>query len=202
MIAGRNPRGDQGAPRRRRRWRDRIGQEYAIAQNLLGGWSGEAGRIAVTQPRRVRRSFHRSARGRRTQGDLRPRCRLQNPLPRSDRARDLYQGDDRRHPAGRDPGDPDLLEYDTIIVDEAHERSLNIDFLLGYLRLLRRKRPDLKIVITSATIDTETFSKAFGDAPVIEVSGRMFPVEVRYWPLDEILQDRGDYTYLMRPPAR
>ena len=56
--------------------------------------------------------------------------------------------------------DPDLLEYDTIIVDEAHERSLNIDFLLGYLRLLRRKRPDLKIVITSATIDTETFSKA------------------------------------------
>ena len=81
-------------------------------------------------------------------------------------------------------------------MDEAHERSLNIDFLLGYLRLLRRKRPDLKIVITSATIDTETFSKAFDDAPVIEVSGRMFPVEVRYWPLDEILQDRGDYTYL------
>ena len=92
--------------------------------------------------------------------------------------------------------DPDLLEYDTIIVDEAHERSLNIDFLLGYLRLLRHKRPDLKIVITSATIDTETFSRAFDDAPVIEVSGRMFPVEVRYWPLDEILQDRGDYTYL------
>ena len=81
-------------------------------------------------------------------------------------------------------------------MDEAHERSLNIDFLLGYLRLLRRKRPDLKIVITSATIDTETFSRAFDDAPVIEVSGRMFPVEVRYWPLDEILQDRGDYTYL------
>ena len=92
--------------------------------------------------------------------------------------------------------DPDLLEYDTIIVDEAHERSLNIDFLLGYLRLLRRKRPELKIVITSATIDTETFSKAFDDAPIIEVSGRMFPVEVSYWPLDELLQDRGDYTYL------
>ena len=62
-------------------------------------------------------------------------------------------------------GDPDLLEYDTIIVDEAHERSLNIDFLLGYLRLLRRKRPDLKIVITSATIDTETFSRAFRRRP-------------------------------------
>jgi ATP-dependent helicase HrpA len=92
--------------------------------------------------------------------------------------------------------DPDLLEYDTIIVDEAHERSLNIDFLLGYLRLLRRKRPELKIIITSATIDTETFSKAFDDAPIIEVSGRMFPVEVRYSPLDEMAQDRGDYTYI------
>ena len=92
--------------------------------------------------------------------------------------------------------DPDLLEYDTIIVDEAHERSLNIDFLLGYLRLLRRKRPELKIIITSATIDTKTFSKAFDDAPIIEVSGRMFPVEVRYWPLDEMMQDRGDYTYI------
>lgn len=93
-------------------------------------------------------------------------------------------------------GDPDLLEYDTIIVDEAHERSLNIDFLLGYLRLLREKRPELKIVITSATIDTETFSKAFDDAPIIEVSGRMFPVEVRYTPLDEMMEDRGDYTYI------
>ncbi|MEE3259953.1 MAG: ATP-dependent RNA helicase HrpA [Candidatus Latescibacterota bacterium] len=92
--------------------------------------------------------------------------------------------------------DPELLEYDTIIVDEAHERSLNIDFLLGYLQLLRRKRPELKIIITSATIDTETFAKAFDDAPVIEVSGRMFPVEVRYWPLDELMQDRGDYTYI------
>ena len=92
--------------------------------------------------------------------------------------------------------DPNLLEYDTVIVDEAHERSLNIDFLLGYLRLLRRKRPELKIVITSATIDTETFSSAFDDAPIIEVSGRMFPVEVRYWPLDERMQDRGDYTYI------
>ena len=92
--------------------------------------------------------------------------------------------------------DADLLEYDTIIVDEAHERSLNIDFLLGYLRLLRRKRPELKVVITSATIDTETFSKAFDGAPIIEVSGRMFPVEVRYWPLDELMQDRGDYTYI------
>jgi ATP-dependent helicase HrpA len=73
-----------------------------------------------------------------------------------------------------------LNEYDTLIVDEAHERSLNIDFLLGILKDLVRRRKDLKLVITSATIDTEKFSKAFDDAPVIEVSGRMFPVEVRY----------------------
>ncbi len=93
-------------------------------------------------------------------------------------------------------GDADLLEYDTIIVDEAHERSLNIDFLIGYLRLLRRRRPDLKIVITSATIDTEAFSEAFDQAPVIQVHGRMFPVEVRYWPLEELLENREEYTYI------
>ena len=79
-------------------------------------------------------------------------------------------------------GDPWLNNYDTLIVDEAHERSLNIDFLLGILKNLLRRRKDLKLVITSATIDTEKFSKAFDDAPVIEVSGRMFPVEVRYLP--------------------
>ena len=93
-------------------------------------------------------------------------------------------------------GDRQLLEYDTIIVDEAHERSLNIDYLLGYLKLLRRRRPDLKIIITSATIDTEAFSRAFDNAPVIEVSGRVYPVEVRYWPLDELLQESGDCTYI------
>ena len=84
-------------------------------------------------------------------------------------------------------GDRHLLEYDTVIIDEAHERSLNIDFLLGYLNQLRKERPDLKIIITSATIDTEAFSKAFGDAPIIEVSGRMFPVDLEYLPLDELL---------------
>ena len=77
-------------------------------------------------------------------------------------------------------GDPQLLQYDTLIIDEAHERSLNIDFLLGYLKQLLPKRPDLKLIVTSATIDAARFSQHFDGAPVIEVSGRMYPVEVRY----------------------
>lgn len=82
-----------------------------------------------------------------------------------------------------------LLQYDTIIIDEAHERSLNIDFLLGYLRELLPRRPDLKVIITSATIDPQRFSKHFHNAPVIEVSGRTYPVEVRYRPVVEDADD-------------
>ncbi len=77
----------------------------------------------------------------------------------------------------------DLSQYDTVIIDEAHERSLNIDFLLGYLKQLLPKRPELKVIITSATIDPESFSKHFGDAPIIEVSGRTYPIEIRYRPV-------------------
>ncbi len=83
-------------------------------------------------------------------------------------------------------GDKFLNAYDTIIIDEAHERSLNIDFLLGYLKQLLSKRPDLKVIVTSATIDANRFSKHFNDAPVIEVSGRTYPVEVRYRPLGKV----------------
>ncbi|MBS0195024.1 MAG: ATP-dependent RNA helicase HrpA [Proteobacteria bacterium] len=81
-----------------------------------------------------------------------------------------------------------LSAYDTLIIDEAHERSLNIDFLLGYLKELVARRPDLKLIVTSATIDTSRFAKHFNDAPVLEVEGRSYPVEVRYRPLDH----RGD----------
>lgn len=88
--------------------------------------------------------------------------------------------------------DRELLAYDTIIIDEAHERSLNIDFLLGYLARLLPKRPDLKVVITSATIDPQRFARHFGEAPVVEVSGRTYPVEVRYRPLLEEDSDDSD----------
>jgi ATP-dependent helicase HrpA len=99
-------------------------------------------------------------------------------------------------------GDPELRKYDTLIIDEAHERSLNIDFLLGYVKQLLPRRPDLKVVVTSATLDADRFARHFGDAPVIEVSGRLYPVEVRYRPpqrdvdgeidLDEAIADAVD----------
>ena len=87
-----------------------------------------------------------------------------------------------------------LSAYDTIIVDEAHERSLNIDFLLGYLKQLLRKRRDLKVIVTSATIDTERFAKHFDDAPVISVEGRTYPVEVRYRALEGEGEQEGERT--------
>ena len=82
-----------------------------------------------------------------------------------------------------------LNQYDTLIIDEAHERSLNIDFLLGYLRWLLPKRPDLKVIITSATIDPERFANHFGNAPIVNVSGRTYPVDIRYRPIELIEED-------------
>ncbi|SDQ93617.1 ATP-dependent RNA helicase HrpA [Pseudoxanthomonas sp. CF125] len=97
-----------------------------------------------------------------------------------------------------------LSAYDTIIVDEAHERSLNIDFLLGFLKQLLRKRRDLKVIVTSATIDTERFARHFDNAPVIDVEGRTFPVEVRYRPLEEMglgIRDSGFVEADRRTPS-
>jgi len=85
--------------------------------------------------------------------------------------------------------DPYLNQYDTIIIDEAHERSLNIDFLIGYMKWLLPKRPDLKLIITSATIDTQRFGNHFNNAPIIEVSGRTYPEEMRYRPIEQKEED-------------
>ncbi|MCC7096242.1 MAG: ATP-dependent RNA helicase HrpA [Thermomonas sp.] len=89
-----------------------------------------------------------------------------------------------------------LSKYDTLIIDEAHERSLNIDFLLGYLKQLLPSRPDLKLVVTSATIDTERFAAHFGGAPVVQVEGRGYPVELRYRPIEGEGEDAGERTLL------
>jgi ATP-dependent helicase HrpA len=108
--------------------------------------------------------------------------------------------------------DRSLRAYDTIIVDEAHERSLNIDFLLGYLRQLLPRRPDLKVIITSATIDAQRFSRHFADAPVVEVSGRLYPVEIAYRPIEpdasgeapdlpEAIADALDHLYRTHGPG-
>ncbi|GAB3744733.1 ATP-dependent RNA helicase HrpA [Lysobacter olei] len=98
-----------------------------------------------------------------------------------------------------------LSRYDTLLIDEAHERSLNIDFLLGYLKQLLQKRRDLKVIVTSATIDTERFAAHFGDAPVVNVEGRSYPVSVRYRPLEGALVEGApgvDAARAPRPGAR
>ena len=89
-----------------------------------------------------------------------------------------------------------LNKYDVIIIDEAHERSLNIDFLLGFLKQLLEKRADLKLIITSATIDIEKFSKHFSSAPIVSVSGRTYPVETHYLPLEYLEEGPTDQSQL------
>ena len=171
----------------------------------LGNWErGGSGLIGHTQPRRLAA----------TSVAKRIADELQSPLGEVVGYKVRFQ--DRLQPGAsvklmtdgillaETQGDPDLRQYDTLIIDEAHERSLNIDFLLGYLRQLLPRRPDLKIVVTSATIDADRFARHFesrlGPAPVIQVSGRLFPVEQRWRPfedsreygLDEAIADAVD----------
>jgi ATP-dependent helicase HrpA len=168
------------------------GKTTQIPKMCLAAGRGSTGRIACTQPRRVA-ALSVSRRVAEELGvqwgrEVGCKIRFNDETTRDTVVKFLTDG----MLLAEVQGDPLLRDYDTIIIDEAHERSLNIDFLLGHLRTLRYKRPELKIVITSATIDTEAFSKAFDDAPIIQVEGRTYPVEVIYAPLDELGSDAAE----------
>ena len=160
----------------------------------------EAGRglrrlIGCTQPRRIA-AITIAARVSEELGDLGPamvgyKIRFQDHTRRTNRVRFMTDG----VLLAEAERDRQLKTYDTIIIDEAHERSLNIDFLLGMLKKILCRRPDLKVIITSATIDTEKFAKHFGGAPIINIAGRTYPVEVRYRPLPENPEEQ-DAGYL------
>jgi len=161
------------------------GKSTQLPKICLAAGRGTQGRIACTQPRRIA-AVTVSARLAEELGPAGPRL-----VGYRIRFRDRT-GPDTRIQFVTDglllaelQRDPRLCRYDTVIVDEAHERSLNIDFLLGVLRRLLQSRPGLKVIITSATIDTERFSAAFGNAPVITVGGRGHPVEILYSPPEE-----------------
>jgi ATP-dependent helicase HrpA len=165
------------------------GKTTQIPKMCLAAGRGTAGRIACTQPRRVA-ALSISRRVAEELGVPWGRevgCKIRFSDHTSPQTIIKYLTDGML--LAELQGDPLLREYDTLIIDEAHERSLNIDFLLGHLRELRFRRPELRTIITSATIDTQAFSKAFDDAPIIEVSGRLYPVEVVYAPLDELGSD-------------
>ncbi|WP_217538402.1 ATP-dependent RNA helicase HrpA [Stenotrophomonas sp. GbtcB23] len=160
------------------------GKTTQLPKLCLAAGRGVAGMIGCTQPRRI------AARAVATRVAQELHSELGTTVGYQVRFTDRV-GDDTRIKFMTDgillaeiSSDRWLSQYDTIIVDEAHERSLNIDFLLGYLKQLLRKRPDLKLIVTSATIDTSRFAQHFDDAPVISVEGRTFPVEVRYRTLE------------------
>jgi len=172
------------------------GKSTQIPKMCLRAGRGVAGLIGCTQPRRIAAITiaHRIA------------AELNENLGRSVGYKIRFR--DRTAPEGyvkiltdgmllaETQSDPRLYLYDTLIIDEAHERSLNIDFLLGITRTLLDSRPELKLIITSATLDTEKFSRAFRNAPVIEVSGRQYPVDVEYRPAESLPSKSDDLDYV------
>ena len=165
------------------------GKTTQLPKICIAAGRGERGLIGHTQPRRIaaRAVATRIAQELAPEPERSSATRCASPTTRSPTRFVKLMTDGIL--LAETQGDPLLAAYDTIIIDEAHERSLNIDFLLGYLKQPPRpKRPDLKVIITSATLDADRFARHFGSrrrrpAPVIEVSGRMYPVEVRYRPL-------------------
>ena len=168
------------------------GKTTQIPKICLGLGRGAAGLIGCTQPRRIaaRSVAHRLAHelDGAPKGFVGHKIRFQDATRPETVVKVMTDG----VLLAETHSDRALRAYDTIIVDEAHERSLNVDFLLGYLKRLVAARPELKVVVTSATIDTERFSRFFDGAPVIEVSGRTYPVEVRYRPEFFQAEDEDD----------
>ncbi len=171
------------------------GKTTQLPKMLVEAGFADTGRVAVTQPRRVAALAvsRRIAEEMKTEWGGYVGCQIRF----SDRSRDetrikvMTDGillNEIQH-------DPLLRRYSAVMLDEAHERSLNMDFLIGHFRRIREKRPDLRLIITSATLDLEAFSEAFPGAPVIRVSGRTYPVEVVWRPLDEIREEAGDVSF-------
>jgi len=161
------------------------GKTTQLPKICLGIGRGIAGLIGHTQPRRIaaRATAARVAQELKTElgGAVGYKIRFSDRVGARSYIKIMTDG----ILLAETQGDRELRQYDTLIIDEAHERSLNIDFLLGYVKQLLPRRPDLKLIVTSATIDAERFSKHFDGAAVIEVSGRLYPVEVRYRPFEE-----------------
>ena len=167
------------------------GKTTQLPKMCLDAGLAERGRIGCTQPRRVA-ALSVSRRVAEELGvawgrEVGCKMRFNDDTGRDTRIKFMTDG----ILLAEIQSDPLLRAYSALILDEAHERSLNIDFLLGYLQGLLRKRADLKLIITSATIDTQAFSAAFGGAPIIEVSGRLWPVEVRYAPMASFVGAEG-----------
>jgi ATP-dependent helicase HrpA len=172
------------------------GKSTQIPKMCLEAGRGIAGKVGCTQPRRIAAITiaHRIAEelGETTGRSVGYKIRFQDRTAREGYIKIMTDG----MLLAETQSDRGLTEYDTLIIDEAHERSLNIDFLLGIVRTLLAARPELKVIITSATLDTEKFAQAFGRAPVIHVGGRMYPVEVEYLPPGSFAKgaDEGDYV--------
>jgi ATP-dependent helicase HrpA len=172
------------------------GKSTQIPKMCLEAGRGIAGKIGCTQPRRIAAITiaHRIAEelGETTGRSVGYKIRFQDRTAREGYIKIMTDG----MLLAETQSDRELDEYDTLIIDEAHERSLNIDFLLGIVRTLLGARPELKVIITSATLDTAKFSDAFGGAPVIHVGGRMYPVEVEYMPPESFSAstDEADYV--------
>ena len=164
------------------------GKTTQLPKIALGAGRGVQGRIGMTQPRRIAARSVAARIAEETQTRLGSlvgwQVRFTDQVGPDSRIKVMTDG----ILLAETQSDPKFRGYDTLILDEAHERSLNIDFLLGYLKTLLPHRPGLKLVISSATLEADRFSAYFGNAPVVEVSGRTFPVEVRYRPVEAAVQ--------------